>query len=521
VIGSYVGFDAYNEGELQSVSGILKQIAMFRSVDDFEEQKKFVDVLIEPVTDKFSILGFENVDSLFNKGYEAALPYKNYFRKLADSLNNISPQKPIEDILKKQLYAFDKIEITGNKFYSDLQILGVLDIKPQQPVGKYLLTDRIELLYGKAWFDKVKYRIIPRNDSLILVIDCIEKPRAMLYGSGHYDNSLQAGLTLGISAKDLFTPRSVVNINSYISQFYRFELDAIQFIDKNQRFGISTNFYADNTLIPLLELRGENGSVFSRNFTSGMSISQRLGLNHMMNVSVNYEHPELILRYDADALLKSISYNYITAGYDYQFNSLDNKHFPHKGRIINVSVKTSKLLSGSIRTETSKTIFKVDNPGQFSFDRFYTLSGSIKQYFTNKDNLTFAIGFDALYITDCDSVSAQNNFYMLGGYESLNKRSVSLIGFHPNEVPVKKMAGIRGELDMEITDDLHLTMMANVFAAQEVNRSEGFSILTGYGIGLGYMSIIGPLKIGMMRGHYNQEKNFKQIKGYVSLGYSF
>ncbi len=47
------------------------------------------------------------------KGYEAALPYKDYFRKLADSLNKIEKQKPLENILDKQSYKFDRIEING------------------------------------------------------------------------------------------------------------------------------------------------------------------------------------------------------------------------------------------------------------------------------------------------------------------------------------------------------------------------------------------------------------------------
>ena len=130
---------------------------------------------------------------LFKRGYEAALHIKTISENWLTLLIRFGPQKPVKNILDKKSYTFDKIEINGNKNYSDEQILGVLDIKPGEKVDKYMLTDRIELLYGKAWFDKVKYRIVPRNDSLILVIDCIEKPQAMLYGSVHYDNSLSAG----------------------------------------------------------------------------------------------------------------------------------------------------------------------------------------------------------------------------------------------------------------------------------------------------------------------------------------
>jgi len=521
VIGSYVGFNGYKEDKLQSVRGIMEQIAMFRSLDDFEGEKKLVNVLIMPKTEKFSISGFENIDSLIQKGYEAALPYKGYFRKLADSLNSFGAQKPLENILNKQTYTFNKIEVTGNKSYSDAQILGLLDIEPGKKVDKYLLTDKIELLYGKAWFDKVKYRVIPRNDSLILVIDCIEKSPAMLYGSVHYDNYLLSGIVLGISVKNLVTSRSVININSFIGQYYRFELNSLQFLDKNQIFGLSSNFYADNTLIPMLELRGDKGDVISRNFIPGVSINRRIGLNHMMSVSANYENLNLIIHHDSDVRLKNLSYNYLSTSYDYMFNTVDTKNFPNKGTIFNFFAGTSKLLSTGIRTDSSKVVFKGDNHGEFSFNRFFTLEGSIKYYFTPKEKLTFLIGGDVLYITDSDSISAQNNFFLLGGTEAINKRSIPMIGFHANEIPVKKLAGIRTDIDLELIENLHINIMANIFAVQEVNHNAGFSLLTGYGAGIGYMSIFGPLKIGIMHGNSYPDRYFKKTKGFISIGYKF
>ncbi len=520
VIGSYTGFRPFNEDELLSVPGIMKQIGLIRGLDDFEQQKKLVDVLIKPDVDEFPRFGFENIDLIFQKGYEAALPYKDYFRRLADSLNRIGAQEPIENILNKQFLVFNNIEITGNKIYSDSQILGVLDIKPEDKVDKYLLQDRIELLYGKAWFDKVKYRVVPRNDSLILVIDCIEKPQVMIYGSAHYDNSLLFGVIFEASLKNLLTQKSVIYLNSYIGQFYRVELSYLQFIDRNQKFGISANFYADNTMIPLLDLRGVRGKVISRNFIPELSVNRRLGLNNMMSVSLNYENLNFILHYDSDVPLKNLSYNYLSATYNYNLNTVDQKHFPNKGTIFNFSASTSKLLSGAIRTDSSKVAFK-GNSKDFSFDRFFTFYGNIRYYFPVGKKLTFEIGGDVLFITESDSVSSQNNFYLLGGIESLNKRSVPLIGFHSNEIPVKKMAGIRTELDMELFKNFHINLMGNIFSVQEVNREKGFSLLTGYGFGVGYMSRIGPLRIGLMHGSSNNEKYFNKIKGYISFGYSF
>lgn len=521
IIGSYVGFKGYKADKLQSVSGIIEQIAMFRSLDDFETEKKLVDVLIKPVTSGLSIFEFDNVDSLIQRGYKAALPYKAKLKKLADSLNLIGPQKPITNILDKKTYTFNKIEISGNSNYSNEQILGVLDLRPGQKTDKYMLRDRIELLYGKAWFDKVKYRIIPRNDSLILAIDCIEKPKAMIYGSVHYDNSLLSGLIFEISLDNLLTPRSVINFGSRIGQYYKFGLNYLQFIDKNQIFGLSAFMNSDNTLIPLLETRGEKGEVVSRSFTPGLAINRRIGLNNMMTLSSNYENLDLVIHYIADNHLKSLSYNYLTEAFDYQVNSLDTKHFPRKGTILNISVNTSRLESARVRTDSSTTELGLSYFGTYLTKRFYTFRGSVCHYYTPGERTTFSFGGDVLFITSSDSLSAQNNFYFLGGIESINKRSIPMVGFQTNEIPVNKLAGIRAGVDMEVIENIHLNVMANIFAAQEANRGNGFSLISGAGIGAGYNSRIGPMKIGIMYGSYKNERYFNKIKGYISIGYNF
>ena len=67
LIGSYTGFQAYKEEDLQTVPGIIKQIAFYRSLEDFTEQKKLVDILITHKLRKLPKTRFENVDSLVKK----------------------------------------------------------------------------------------------------------------------------------------------------------------------------------------------------------------------------------------------------------------------------------------------------------------------------------------------------------------------------------------------------------------------------------------------------------------------
>jgi len=240
-----------------------------------------------------------------------------------------------------------------------------------------------------------------------------------------------------------------------------------------------------------------------------------------MSVYANYENMNLIPHYSSDDHLKSLTYNYFSGSYDYQINTVNTKHFPDKGVIIYISGSTSKLVSAITKTDTLKTTFKEDANSDFQFERFYTFRGSFKQYFSPSAKLTFSIGAEALLITNTDSVSALNNYYFLGGYESVNKRSIAMTGFHSNEIPVKKLIGISSEIDIELLEDFHLTGMANIFTAQEIGRDTGYSLLTGYGLGVGYMSVIGPIKIGIMYGNYTREQYFNNTKGYISIGFKF
>lgn len=521
LIGSYTGFQAYNEDELKAVSGIVKQIAFYRSLEDFKEQQKLVSILITPQTRNLSKTDFNHVDTLIKRGYEAALPYKPLFLKLADSLDHIGRQKPLENILNKQSYIFDRIEVEGNRIYSDDQILGVLDIDAGEKVDREMLSNKIELLYGKIWFEKVKYRIVPRNDSLILVIECDEQPNGILNGSVHYDNSLGAGVILGITYKNLLTRRSAINVSSFIAQFFRFEANAIQFIDRNQKSGLSMNFNADNTPLPMLFFKGEKGDVLSRNFVPGLEVSRSIGLNHLMNISLNYEKTNLIPQFVMDNRYKSLGYNYLTSVFEYHINSVDTKHFPNKGLIFNLSAGSSQLLFAVTRTDTSRSVIKFINSNKNSSERFYTLYGHLTYYFSPSSKLTFSIGGDVLYISRTDSISAQNNFYLLGGVESVNKRSVALIGYHVNELPVTEMAAIRTDADLELFKDIHLQVMANLAGARENNYGNRYSLLQGYGIGAGYMSIIGPMKIGIMYGNKSETGYFNKLKGYISIGFKF
>ncbi|MDX9724844.1 MAG: patatin-like phospholipase family protein [Bacteroidales bacterium] len=521
VIGSYTGFERNDEEELQSITGILKQLSFFNSILDFAEQRKMIDYLIEPDHTGLSSMVFTNADTIIQRGYRSAEPFREKFRRLADSLNRLGPQKPQEVIENREDYVFDRIEINGNNVIPDDQITGLMEISPGIPVTRDYLSEQIDLLYGRAWFDKVKYSIRPRNDSLVLVLECNEKPQSMLYASVHYDNYLREGAIVNLSLKNLLSHRSSVDIESYIGQFYRFSINLTQFIGKNQNTALSLSSRVSNTELPYLTMNDETGRFFARSFTQTMSINKRAGLNNLMTIYLNYKNLNLIPDFIPVNKFNRVSFNTLSGGYQTEVNSIDRKYFPDRGILFQASVNTSKLVTGRIKTNFSKLTYREDQEGPFNFRRAWSLKTDYRHFISPSAKVSFSYGGNILLTYTSDSLTSPQNYYYLGGNESTTPCSVPMTGFNNNEIAVDQIGLLRFDTDIEFRKDLYLSIMTNAAIARETLAQDPWTFLGGYGIGIGYNSVIGPFRAGIMQGFSNNERFFGSVKGYISIGFTF
>jgi hypothetical protein len=146
---------------------------------------------------------------------------------------------------------------------------------------------------------------------------------------------------------------------------------------------------------------------------------------------------------------------------------------------------------------------------------------NFRHFISPGERVTISLGVNALYITDSDSISSRNNFFLLGGTRPVSRRSIPLAGFQSNEIAANKLAGLDAGIDIELLPSLHLFLNASLYAVQENDRQAGYSVYNGYVLGTGYNSIIGPLKIGLMYGKNKNSSHFNSLKGFISFGYYF
>lgn len=521
IVGSYTGFKILTEEQLETVPEIVRQLSFLRSYDDYEQQKKLVDILIEPEVKDLSIANFANVDTLVARGYRAAEPFRERFRRLADSLARLGERSEPPDILNKLYYSFDHIEINGNSNISDQEILGVLDFGPGEYVNKETLKEKIELLYGKAFFEKVGYSIKPSGDSLILSINCTERPKTTLYGALHYDNTLESGIILRLISKNLLVKGSMINIDSYISEYYRLKASWMQFLNRNQNLGISLSTRTDKNMIPYMEVLDDAGNIQYLTNLSSLTFSRYIGLNHLMNLSVSYDNRNFIPEIAKLRDLQRISFNSLVYAFNYQANSIDTKHFPGRGTLFSLTASAGRMQSAIVRTDSARMVFTGKDPGEFNFATSWSLVTRLKHYFPVGRKVTLSFEADLLLTALDRGKESMRDFYFAGGTDAISERSIRLTGFHPNEISVTDLAGLGTGIDVRLGSNFHINFEGKVAAANMPDHNNLIGLMTGASIGAGYMSVIGPIKAGVMYGLASYQQNFNRIKGYVSIGYSF
>jgi outer membrane translocation and assembly module TamA len=246
-----------------------------------------------------------------------------------------------------------------------------------------------------------------------------------------------------------------------------------------------------------------------------------IGLNAMSILSAGMESFNLVPEYISNINLQRTAFNSYSFNYQYQINTVDTKYYPNRGTMSSIGVNTSKLISGRVKTSQFDRMYDSDFPEDFRFRRTYSLVGNLRQYLTTGKKTTFSVKGSLLYTYYNDSTISHNNYYFIGGINNTTKRSISMTGFHTNEIPAERFASVGFDADIELLRDLHLELLTDAGIAREVGMGSELTYMGGFGLGLGYMSIIGPIRVGFMYGLSSRERYYNNLKGFISIGFNF
>lgn len=523
IIASYTGRKLSEKQDLNSLTSILTQSTSFVGLQDSRDQMNKCNYLIHPKYDDIGVTSFSKADTLIQRGYDAALPFYDTFKHLADSLNTIGKPYPAGPswVSSDDIYV-DSIAVIGNTTTRDKQIRKILNISTPVSLSQEYLNKRINTLYSSNYFKKISYYFKHIRQKNVLFINCTEDTRIHFTSSFYYDNYLKAGLDMNFTIRNFLLQQSQLNINLFLAEKLRIKTHYLRYFDSKQNYslGLQLNLFSDE--LPLILVNDNRYKSYkTRNFSQTLRLSRYLGTNRRLSIAMENENEMFRpVIWEKNARIKS--YSTLNTLVNYESNTLDNKHFPSKGRHLKLSYKELKLYN-MILIDSVYTFHNLNytSPALAPYvqENSTQLSISYQEYLKVFKKISLSFGLNVELSTDTSL--SQNNSVMLGGTSPLSKRGIPFYGFKTNEIITKNAMGMHFALHYRPLKDINLSLIGNGFVFSDDKIAYFASdIAVGYGFEMGYNSPVGPLKVTLMQGGYLININhFDGLKLFVSFGY--
>lgn len=487
IIGVDVQDGLKNREQLKDVTSVLSQLNNFSMIEKMEGKRRMTNIYIKPDTKGFSVVSFDNGQEIIKKGTEKAIEFTNQLLPLSSKdkrQNNVVKQKD-------SIYISD---ITFNKLdnFTRAYILGKLKIKKNTVINHEQLEKGISLINGTQNFSTIMYSFekIQNGEQLNLQLKENKNNTFLKFGL-HYDDLYKSGVLLNYTHKKIITKNDVISLDVILGDNFRYNFD--YYIDNGfyWSFGFNSKLNSFNKNI-LTDF--ENGAVFSdlgvnsvnvdftdlsnqayvqTIFAQKFSVGAGLEFKYLNIASQTLQNTTPI--FDKSDYLSAFGY--------IKYDSFNQKYFPKKGWTFFGELKSFLYSSNYTNQFERFSIAKAEAGIVFEPIKKLTIRSQTEVGFAvGRRTISF---FD--FVLGGYGFVPANNFKPFFGYDFLSIAGDSYV----------KQTAI---VDYEVYKKHHINFTGNF--ANVGNRIfehiEGWLRKTrysGYAIGYGMESIIGPLEI--------------------------
>lgn len=486
IIGVDVQDGLKGREQLKDVTSLLAQINSYSMAEKMAEKIKLTDIYIKPDIKGYNVISFEKVNELIPKGEVVARKVLNN-----SELNQNSAALLRDKVVVADSICISNIEISNLKNFTRAYVMGKLKFKQNTTVSFEEFEKGINNLNATQNFSSVFYSFKSVEGGKKLVLELNEKKVNKFLKFGlHYDDLFKSGVLLNITQKKVFVKNDVLSLDLILGDNFRYNLN--YYIDNGfyWSFGVNSKYSTFNKNIPSYfnnELTLTTLGISSINVDySDLSNQLYLQTIFIQKFSIGGGVELKHLKIKSETLLAT---NPIFDKSDYfsvfgylKFDSFNQKYFPKKGASFNGEIKS----------------FVYSSDYNDNFKNFSIAKGdvAIVQTFFKKiavklqSEAGFAIGEKSISSFDFAlggyGFAALNNFRPFLGYDF-----VSLLGD----------SYIKGSVvaDYEFLKKHHFELTAN-YANIGNNIFEDDTWVSkpkysGYGIGYGYETVIGPLEV--------------------------
>lgn len=526
IIGVDVQQGLRDRDQLLSAADILLQINNYRSAVDMIEKSKDTDIYIKPDIADYSVVDFDSGKKIIDSGAEAAKEKLNELAKISDfqikTKKTIVPVKADDSLIVKQ------VVLRGNESYTSGYVKGKLRFENNEKITFKKLKQGINNLSATNNFKTIRYELLTNADGVDLVIDLRENPTKTYIRLGvHFDDLYKTAAIVNLSHKNLFMKDDIGSFDFIFGDNLRYNLQ--YFVDKGPywSFGFNSRFndFTKEVDYSLIQSNFNVGAGLNINsvsldvtdFTNQFYVQTvlreefafRLGVEQKFlkystktlgEGGVDELPSELTIR-DGKTIFDRSSY-YSAYG-QLTLDTYDDKYFPSKGL----------YFDGDFHLYLFSSDFN-NNFREFSVGK--TRIGTAVSIF---NNLSINIETEGGFKLGTSSVTAMD--FVLGGYgNDFINNFRPFFGYDFLGLPGNSFVKAYGRLDLEIVPKHHVMFAANFANVDDdlFRTGEWFTPpdYSGYALGYGLESLIGPMQVFYSWSPEHKEGNF-----FFSIGYWF
>ncbi|AXG73973.1 patatin [Flavobacterium arcticum] len=482
IIGVDVQDGLKDRTQIKGATGVLVQINNYQMIRKMDAKREATDIYIKPDISGYTVISFDDGRQIIDKGEEAA-------HAIIDKLKALGSNTPI---VKKAMQVNDsiavaEIEISGLKNYSRAYVIGKLNFKPGTKISYEKFNRGISNLNATQNFNAISYNFEKTGKGDRLNLTIIENPinRYLKFGL-HYDGLYKSGVLVNFTQKNLFRRGDVAALDVVLGDNFRYMFNYYMDNGFYTSYGVRSTLNSFNRNVPgniISDIDVNSANVDYTDINNQIYIQTIFAQKFLLGGGAELKHLKIkseTLSTDRKKVFDDSDY-FSVYGY-LNYDSYNKRYFPSKGWYFQGEAKSFLYSSDYNKDFERFTILKAEIATAKKIYRNFTIEMQTEAGITvGEDTANF---FD--FILGGYGYNTINNFRHFYGYDFISLSGNSYIKS-------------TFTLDWEFIRKHHLNATANYANVGHNLLNEGNIIslpeYTGYAMGYGMESIIGPLEI--------------------------
>lgn len=523
IIGVDVQHDLATRESLSSATEILLQINNYRTVNDMKKKSKETDVYIRPDIDEFSVIAFDKGKQIVKSGEAAAQIKLDELKQIAQS-QNMAP-KPRKNIKMMDSLTVNRMIIQGNDRYTRGYIKGKLRFDLGEKISFEELRQGMSNLSATGNFKAIRYDLVSNGLGTDLVLKLKENPTKMFIKmSAHYDDLYKSAALINLTKKNFLMKDDVASFDFVLGDHIRYNMQYYQDKGYYWSFGINSKLTDFDSEVDFTQIQRNFNVPNDPNVQKiNLDVTDLTNQVYLQTVfkeefafTVGAEHKYLkystrtLNQIDSEIDVSNSNQrntfensNYFSAFSQIKLDTYDDKYFPTKGL----------FFDGDIH------FYAFSSDYNENFSEFAVVKAKFGGVFSPIHNLSVNLGTEGGFKLGLSQVASFD--FVLGGFgNDFVNNFTPFFGYDFLSLPGNSYVKGSGSLDYRIAPKHHLLFSANyanveddLFRTGDWFEEPSFS---GYGLGYGFESFLGPIQI-----YYSWSPEINESNVFFSVGYWF